>query len=155
MELTETLKNSFDELIEKSITEMVLNSIPFSLVISSRNWDRPLPDNLKKQEFFVVQIKEQTLDDSYYDQSLNKIVIVTEFNNQPNSVVVDPKSVQGILSIDMKNPIIMKPYREEPIVVGNIGNINVNSLFAEGELTSDIANSVDCFIKNNPSMFSK
>lgn len=153
--------NNFKELMNSTVYTLIIELLntktEFSIIVSSKNWDKPLPDNLKNQEFFIIQIKEQTLEDSYYDESTNEIYISTEFNNIPNSITLFAEDVKGIMDISMQIPILTKPYNEEPkyVNIEKARSINKDPLvyFKDEELTAGVKHSIDCFVKYNPNLF--
>lgn len=145
----------FHENIMNTIKVMLSEQTPFSIVISSRNWTNPLPERLKTQKYFTVQIQEQTLEDSYF--AAGEIVINTQFGNEDNSIIIYPQDVKGILSLDMQTPLILKPFDEEPYMRGftkarELQSNPINN-FSEEELTAPVKHSLDCFVKNNPNIF--
>ena len=154
MEYPESLKEVFNNAIEELVIEYLEYKIPFSIVVSTRNWDKPLPSRLQKEEFMMIQIQEQTLEDSYFEG--DNIYIVTQFDGEDNFRILYAQDVQGILSVDMKNPILMKPFRDEiatPMLNSVRDNRNPLMNFKEEELTPGVKRSLECFVKANPQMF--
>lgn len=150
-------KSSINNTIGNLLGDMLYNKTPFSVVVTSKGWENPLPEHLIKQEYFIIQIQEQTMDDSYFDEDMNCIIIQTEFNNQPNSIMLYPECVKGIMDISMQIPILMKPFAEDVlykhIEVVKLKGIYPLKQFEEGELTPEVKHSLNCFVKNNPDMF--
>jgi hypothetical protein len=154
---TSTTKEVINKSINNLVVDLLSSQTPFSMIISGRNWKSPLPKNLTAQPYFFIQIQEQTLEDSFYDVDSGDIIINTEFNNVPNQLILYPEDVRGIFDVTMQTPIINKPYEETPKLV-NIEraiNLQMNPLdkFSEDELTPAVCNSIDNFVKNNPTLF--
>jgi hypothetical protein len=153
--------NTTKEVINKSINDLVVDLLssqtPFSMIISGRNWEKPLPKNLMVQPYFFIQIQEQTLEDSFYDVDSGDIIINTEFNNVPNQLILYPEDVRGVFDVTMQMPIINKPYEEAPkfVNIQKAVKLQINPLanFSEDELTPEVRNSIDHLVKNNPTLF--
>lgn len=159
--MTSNYTNTFKEYMNNTCIDLVIdmldNRTEFSLVVSSKNWDSPLPENLASIEYFIIQIKEQTMEESYYDRDTNEIYINTQFNNIPNSKTLYSEDIKGIMDITMQIPIMMKPYSQEPkyMNIEKVQSIHTNPLvnFTEEELSPEVKHSIDCFIKNNKNLF--
>jgi len=151
-----SIKEVFNNAIEELLIEFLEHDIEFSIIISNKNWDFPIPDRLLAQDYFLIQIKEQSLIDSYYDGE--SIIISTEFDNVPNSKTIYPEDIQGILGIDMKTVIIQKNYQDTPrsILIEKARELSNNPLlnFTEEELIQ-YKDNIEKMIKNNPEMFNK
>lgn len=154
MDYPESLKEAFNNAIEELVIEYLEYKIPFALVVSTRNWNEPLPSRLTTEEFIMIQIQEQTLEDSYFDG--DDVYIVTQFDGKDNFRKLYAQDVQGILSVDMKNPILMKPFKDE-LATPSINAVkdisNPLQHFKEEELTPGVKRSLECFVKSNPDMF--
>jgi hypothetical protein len=153
MKTQESTKKVIHNAIDELIIDLLETQTPFTLVVSSKNWDYELPDRLKNEQAFMIQIQEQSLIESNYDGKY--ITIRTQFDNIDNSLTLYPQDVHAILDIDMRTPILIKPFTEEPINVAFEKHISSNPLknFTPEELTSGVKHSLDCFIKSNPEMF--
>jgi hypothetical protein len=147
----EVIRNAIDELI----IDLLETQTPFTLVVSSKNWDYALPDRLKNEQAFMIQIQEQSLIESDYDGEY--ITIRTQFDGIDNSLTLYPQDVHAIFDIDMKSPILIKPFYDEPTNVALEKHITSNPLknFKPEELTPGVKHSLDCFIKGNPEMFTE
>jgi hypothetical protein len=154
---TSTTKEVINKSINTLVIDLLSSQTPFSMIISGRNWESPLPKNLMVQPYFFIQIKEKTLEDSSYDVDSGNLIINTEFNSVPNQLILYPEDVRGIFDVTMQTPIINKPYEEAPkfINIEKAVKLQMNPLanFSVDELTPEVHNSIDHFVKNNPKLF--
>jgi hypothetical protein len=149
----ETIKIFNDNMMEL-ICSMIINNEEFSIVVSSKNWSNPLPERLLQQDHFIIQIKDQTLEDSYID-SEGHIVINTKFDTEENSLLLYPEDVKGILDITMQNPIMIKPFEEKAknLVADKLkSNPSAIKKFTDEELEI-YSKSINVFAINNPNYF--
>jgi hypothetical protein len=155
MNVNDSLKETINNSIEKIVIELISSQVEFSLVVSSRNWNYPLPERLKKQDYFIIQLKEQSLFESEFDGEV--VIIRTQFDGEENSLVLYPEDVKAILMIDMQTAILVKPFNDTPKNVNLEKQVKLNSdvlgHFHDVEMTPGIQHSLDCFIKGNPNIF--
>jgi hypothetical protein len=151
----ESIRNLINTQITNLVVELLNAGTPFSILISNKNWDNPLPSNLTNQDYFYVQVNEQTLEDSYYDET--KVYIITKFGEQDNSITLYPEDVKAIFTLDRQQPYIFKPYNETPHMkhINLAKEIGTNPLdnFTKDELTEGVVHSVNCIVLNNPKLF--
>jgi hypothetical protein len=149
----DSLKEVFNNCIEEMLIEYLENKIPFSMIVRTVNWNKPLPKRLVVEDMMMIQIKEQTLEDSYFDGK--NIYICTQFEGVDNFICLLPQDVQGILSVDMKNPILMKPFKDSPATpaLDKVKTSNPMLNFKQEELTEGVKRSLECFAKSNPNLF--
>jgi hypothetical protein len=149
----ETIKIFNDNMMEL-ICSMIINNEEFSIVVSNKNWNNILPGRLLQQDHFVIQIKDQTMEDSYID-SEGHIIINTKFDTAENSLLLYPEDVKGILDITMQNPIMLKPFEEKAknLVADKLkSNPSAIKKFTDEELET-YSKSINVFAVNNPKYF--
>lgn len=142
--------NEYNETIEAALyqicLEFLMYKLPFTLLIDNHNnWSSPLPDRLRDKEQFLLNIKEQALEDSYIEDG--KIVIVTMIGDTEYTKKLDCCDI-GAVSISEKTPpIIMKNFRTLPEVEIKPGKQRIEPT-EEGIIRSTLV-----FKKHNPQFF--
>ena len=156
-ELTEEVKEVMRENAMALIAVLLDEEVPFNLVLwNKNNWDKPLPEDIMKK--FPLQIpldvKEQTLEDSYFEEGIG-VVINTFFHGKEYSKVLQEEEILGILDL-AGHPLQLnnfKPEIEEKVKkeIGTKKEL-LSSLVAEGITEEGANNSINMFLKNNPDL---
>jgi len=145
--MTENYKNIISEMIYETAVSLLQSGEEFAIIVQNHNnWNIELPDRLKSQSQFIMNIKEQTIDDSYVEDG--KIIINTEFDDQEYSKEFELADIAGIICIDGKTPIMVKPFIEEPklpIPTRTLGNNEVDE--------KGLQKSMEMWKKHNPELF--
>jgi len=133
-------KEIFNDALQDIILCYIEERIPFKLVIVNiDNWDNPLPKEIMLHKQLVLDITEEALEDSYFDEETQQIVLSTGFNNTQYIKYLDMKEVLGLLSMDSMG-IMIKPFVED--------------LKTKKKLVPDsgILHSYELFKRNNPGL---
>jgi len=95
------------------VRNLIINKIPFALAIDNwNNWSDEFPATLKDKDRFMINIKEQALDDSYADKDIVDIVIdIQGIEYQKRLDISDIHAVSFDTSLP---PFIVKPYKDKP-----------------------------------------
>jgi len=155
-EVKEVLRESAMSLVEI----LLLEQEPFRLVIwNNNNWNAPLPDVI--QESFPVQlvldIKEQSLQESYIDPATGEIIICTVFEGEEYLKVLKLGEIIAILGLEGQ-PYILNDFVQEDkedelmyIYPKNVDEM-VNTVSSLGIPKEAVEKSMHCFMKNNPGL---
>ena len=143
-EFKESINNSITDIIRVCLTD----KIDFSVIVSTKHWDKPLPESLSKEVFFHLDISRQTMEDSYFDLDKQLPVIVTKFGeHNENSILLYPTLVQSVVSIDKTRFILSKPFDDDIILQPKKLLID-DAVFEKDEVTDGVKQSMNAFLKN-------
>jgi len=145
--MTEIAKDIINESNYNLIKNFILNNISFAMILDNHNnWNYEFPERLKSQKRFIIDIKEQALEDSYIEN--NKIVIVIEIDNATYSKELEYADVFAIKEkTESEIPISTRPFEMKPKPI----KIEGNSFIFPAE--EDIQSSMKMFKKYNPNLF--
>ncbi len=144
--MTDEMKDIVSWSIYNTIAQAITRGERIIVMIENHNdWSYELPENLRAQERFILDISDDTLDDSYVDDG--QIVITAEFDGDVYFKDLQPCDIAGIMMEDMKSAMFVKPFREAPEI-----NIKPSSRTSEPS-EKDLEISMQAFRKNNPKMF--
>lgn len=147
--MTQIYKDIIEENIYQIVVDLIVNQEGFTILLENHNnWEFPLPENLQKADKFVMDVKNQTLEDSYVDDEGN-IIINTMFGEQENSKVLEMCDIAGIMNSDGKTPMFFKPFRTEP---KKPEIVYTGKKFKEPS-EEDLQVSMNAFKKYNPELF--
>ena len=139
-------KSIISEGIYGIVCMYINNKIPFQLVVENHNnWAFPLPENLQTEKQFLMNIKEQTLEESYVEDG--EIFISTEFGDEKNYKSFALCDVKGIAFNGQ--PMMMKPFRDLP---GIPEPKETTAKFNEPS-EEDLRASMEVFKEFNPTLF--
>lgn len=144
--MTEEYKNIISSAIYRTVQELLGSQEEFSIIVQNHNnWNIDLPERLKTQSQFIMNIKEQTLEDSYVEDG--KIIINTEFDGQDYSKEFGYADIAGIIEINGKTPVMVKPFTELPEIPEPTKALN-NKVDEKG-----LQFSMESWKRNNPELF--
>ena len=148
--MTENYKNILSESLHSMVKLFIENQEPFILLIQNHNnWDKALPDSLKEHEKFILDFKEQTLEDSYVEDG--EIILNTVFGEDDYTKVLHPYDIAAIMTLDMKSPLFFKPFVENPPIELKEDKEG-RRIYSEPN-EDELRTSMDAFKKNNPELF--
>lgn len=157
MKVSESFKETFNSALEDCFVDLLEAQEPFAVLISAEGWAEPLSERLIQAGKFFIQIQEQALIDSYFDGK--DIVVVTEFDGVQNSKVVTADDISGIFTVDMKTPIMLKPFEMTKVekTKKEFKKLHGDPMkyFTEDELTPEVLRSLEWIVKNNKEMFNE
>jgi len=150
---------------------MILEEQEFRIVIwNNDNWNEPLPERIMEAfpTQLVLDIKEQSLIDSYIDEKTGEIVLCTVFDGIDYAKVLELGEIIAVLSLDGQ-PLILNDFPQEKILseIDEIRDINDQYMFpksvqdmvemisADGIKESAAEHSINMFLKNNPELSEK
>jgi len=149
---------SYNEMERKYLSNQILETVkellnlhvPFSLAIDNwNNWDEKFPENLRDKDRFMINIKEQALEDSHVDKSGN-VFIVIDIQGLSYTKKLDISDIHAI-SFDVElPPFMLKMYKDKPPVIPEVKN--------EIEIDMDnkgIIRSMNSFKKYNEELFNE
>ena len=158
-------KGYFNEVVYDVIANMVNNQVPFRLVLSTDDdWDKPLPKEVLTNKVLVLDINDQTLEDTYFDDTEKLIRITTGFNGEAYTKLIMTHQVVAVLDITTGQPIVLKPYKNEKPsptteqvdeVLGDRPKFKnaieiIESLMEDGIEKEGAVKSVTALLSNNP-----
>jgi len=145
--MTDITKDIINESNYNLIKNFILNNISFAMILDNHNnWDYEFPERLKSQKRFIIDIKEQALEDSYIEN--DKIIIVIEIDNITYSKELEYADIFAIKEkADSEIPISTRPFAMAPKPIKREGN---SFIFPSEE---DIQSSMKMFKKYNPKLF--
>jgi len=147
--MTEDYKKILSNGIYKVISDYISTDTDCSIIVQNHNnWNIELPDRLKKEQQFILNIDKQTMEDSYIDEDSN-IVINTVFDNVEYSKVFEPADIAGL--VYKGNSIMVKPFIETPKIPTPkkpLNNGTTNEVDENG-----VRKSMEMFKKHNPELF--
>jgi len=124
-------------------------NVEISILMDNHNdWDKPLPEQLQKAEKFKLDIKGQTLEDSFIDENM-EIQLQTIFGDQDYFKTLHLEDISGIFYKDQL--IAGKPWVDKN-EVKEIEEYSIKTFGIPSD--EDIENSMKYFRKYNPKMFS-
>jgi len=156
-EIREVMRESARALVEI----MILENKPFRIVLwNDDNWNKPLPKRI--MDAFPIQIvldiKDAALDNSYIDESTGEIILVTVFDEEEYSKVLEYDEIIAVLDLDGQPYILNNFVKEKPLTIENIASSFIPQTKAEviemvisdGIPKEDAERSINAFIRNNP-----
>lgn len=145
--MKEEYKETIDAALYQMCLEFLMYKLPFTLLLDNHNnWSSQLPDRLRNKEQFLLNIKEQALEDSYVEDG--KIVIITTIDDIEYTKKLDFSDIAAVALSDKTPPILIKGFRTLPELPEiEIGNKKANPT-EEG-----ITKSTLVFKKHNPHYF--
>jgi hypothetical protein len=157
-EVKETMRENAKALVES----MILDRVPFRLVLwNNDNWNMPLPDEIMTSfpTQIVLDIKEQSLDDSFVDENTGEIIISTVFLTKEFHKVVEYDEIIAVLDFTGQPYILNNFKMEEKITLEQVVQENflpqtktevIEMVMSEGIPVESAQRSINAFIKNNP-----
>jgi len=146
---TETERAYLSNHMLETVKNLITLQIPFSLAIDNwNNWDEKFPEKLREKDRFMINIKEQALEDSYADESDN-IVIVIDIQGLTYTKKLDISDIHAI-SFDVEfPPFMLKNYKDKPEIKEEKKELKVDiDMDDEG-----IKTSMNAFRKYNKELF--
>jgi len=109
--------DDYKEIVNEQVYKMCANflecDIPFTILLDNHNnWDEKLPTRLVDKKQFLLNIKEQTLEDSYVKDG--KIVIITTIGDVEYIKELDYNDVSAVSKDDKTPPFINKQFITYP-----------------------------------------
>lgn len=145
--MTQEYKEIISDMIYNTVLEFVQSGIDCTIIVhNNNNWNETLPERLQKSSQFILNITEQTMEDSYVEDG--KIVINTVFDEIEYSKIFEPADIGGIMGPDNKTPIMFKPFTEKPTLPMPKHTLGNTVTDEEG-----LMNSMNMWKKYNPEMF--
>ena len=139
-------KSIISEGIYGIVCMYINNKIPFQLIVENHNnWEFPLPENVQKLKNYPLDIKEQTLEESYVEDGV--IFISTEFGDEKNYKTFGLCDIKGIAIGGQ--PFLLKPFIELP---GIPEPKETTAKFNEPS-EEDLRASMEVFKEFNPNLF--
>ena len=144
--MTQEYKDIISDMIYNTVSEFINSQEDCTIIVhNNNNWNEALPERLEKAPQYVLNLTEQTMEDSYVEDG--KIFISTMFDNIEYFKEFELADIAGIVGPDGKTPVIVKPFIEQPStpVPKKVGS---NEPDEKG-----IHKSMEMFKRNNPEMF--
>jgi len=143
--LTERTTNHISYLTYTLAVELLETHTPFTLILDNHNdWDNELPERLQKEQF-VIDIKAQTLEDSFIKDG--KIIVVMLVDDMEFIKQLEPCDISAVaLGVGLP-PIIQKPFRENPEF--KLAPMKKQELPSVADMTKSMA----AIRKHNPHLF--
>jgi hypothetical protein len=144
--MSQIYKDIISENLYNIVADFINAQEDFTFIVhNNNNWNVELPERLKKENQFVLNVDKQTLEDSYVEDG--KIIINTKFDDVEYSKEFDFCDIGGIMGPDRKTPIFIKPFQEKPEIEKPVKPLN-------GDIDEDgIRHSMEMWKKNNPELF--
>ena len=147
-------ENSMVDVIDMLLTDQ----FPFGLVLAiNDNWSPALPDVEKKKNATLLIIKEDSLEDSYYDEDEGRIFLSVGFAGERYTTWLDPRHILAIMQADMKAPIMVKPFESDVV---HIDEEKAKVVMSPDWLYKEVSGegeaallSAQAMVKNNPELF--
>ena len=106
------MKEVISQNMYKTVIEIFKNNFDFCIVINNNNdWDNELPDRLKNEKAFLLEIVDDTKEDSYITED-NELVICTDFGGELFTKVLQKEDILGIYDIN-KKALVQKSFKEK------------------------------------------
>lgn len=145
--MTQEFKDILSDMIYNTVLEFVQAQEDCTIIIhNNNNWNEELPERLMKEPQYILNINEQTMEDSYVEDG--KIIINTVFDEVEYSKIFEPADIGGLIGADGKTPIMVKPFIETPLLPIPTKTLGNGQLDEKGMLKS-----MEMFKRNNPEMF--
>ncbi len=128
------------------IKQAVISQIEMKFLFQNHNtWDSELPERLQKMSQFPLDLKDDSLEDCYFDDD-NNLVLVMEFDGETFSKVLEEADIAQLL-LENGQAYFAKPFNQTP-------EITIKEKKAEA-VPDDVALEISmaAFKKNNPDMF--
>ena len=117
--------------------------IPFALTLDNHNnWDTVLPNRLKTENKFLLNMQNTDLKDSYIDTN-GDIIITAGIDDIIYTKILEACDVHSIGLVG-KIPIIVKSFSELPA-----------QAVSHSKIQTDTKHSMECMCRNNPKLFKK
>ena len=145
--MTQEYKDILSDMIYNTVSEFIQAQEDVTIIVhNNNNWNVALPERLEKAPQYVLNLTEQTMEDSYVEDG--KIVINTVFDDIEYSKVFEPADFGGVMGADGKTPIMVKPFQEEPLMPMPKHSLGNNTTDEKA-----LRKSMEMWKKNNPDMF--
>ncbi len=141
--------DNYKEIVNENIYKMCADflscKIPFTILIDNHNnWNNSLPARLSSKKKFLLNIKDQALEDSYVENG--KIIIITTMEDMEFMKELDHNDISAVAKDDKTAPFISKPFVTYPKIISK-GKLGYK--LDEEQLLKSTLN----FKKHNPKMF--
>jgi len=171
-ELPTNVKDALRESALEIAEILLLEDQEFRIVIwNNDNWNNPLPQRIMEAfpTQLVLDIKEQSLEDSYVDENTGEIVICTVFDGVEYMKILEIGELIAVLSLDGQ-PYILNDFPQEDNVIHEIVkeirdntayifptsfDEMVEMLTSDGIPEEGAKRSLEMFMKNNPQLAEK
>jgi hypothetical protein len=145
--MTQEYKNIISDNIYNTVVDFVQSNIDCSIIVhNNNNWNKTLPERLESQSQFIMNITEQTMEDTYVEDG--KIIINTVFDEIEYSKVFEPADIGGLMGSDGKTPVMVKPFQEKPTLPIPTKSLNNGEVDEKG-----LQKSMEMWKRNNPDLF--
>jgi len=168
--VTEVMREAALDIVEI----MILEEQEFRIVIwNNDDWSEPLPERIMESfpTQLVLDIKEQSLIDSYIDEQTGEIVLCTAFDGMEYAKVLELGDIIAVLSLDGQ-PFILNDFPQDKTLdeldkLDEFQDINDQYMFpksvqemvemisADGIEESAAEHSINMFLRNNPELSEK
>lgn len=111
--MNEQLPDIISGAILDTLKKLISYDISFSFVLENHNnWSEEFPERLKNQKQIILNIKDQSLEDSYLDK--NDAIIVIEIDGVTYSKKVDESDIMAIMVNEKSPPFILRQFSIAP-----------------------------------------
>lgn len=146
--MTDIMKDIINDNIYNMMSEFILNDIPFTFILDNHNnWNKHLPSRLVDQKQILLDIKEDSLKDSFIENG--KITIVIDLDGELYSKELEAADIFAIQeSVKSKIPFIIRPFEMKVTQV-------IKTKSKKHEISNDvnIQHSINMFRLHNPEYF--
>lgn len=143
------LERTISDHLYSIVTHMIEANEEVSIVVDNANdWDYELPQRLKSQKQFILDIAGDTLADAETDSD-GFFTLTAEFDGEMYVKTFNHSDLVGI--IKDKKPYLMKPFVEPHPTL----TLTMKERPSEGSDELGLIHSMKMFERNNPDMFNK